>query len=261
MHRLNTLLTCAFLLLSVVTGTQAQTRVIAATDSWDQLLYLDEHQVPRGPIADFIGRMNAVQDKFRFELVIYPRLRVDAAFKAKQADVYPLRTMSWVGPELGLLPTKTILSSGDVYFALRSNRAGGHAVFDKLRQRTLVGVRGYHYQLFNNNPDEALIKRNFNAYLLSSNEAVVKFILAGQADVGIVPEAILAGYLADPKLRDQLIVSDTYDSMVELSNLVRKDGPVSVDEMNAIVDLLVKSGDVRRLKAKLNIERTRALKK
>ncbi|MEO7496899.1 MAG: hypothetical protein ABIT83_17705, partial [Massilia sp.] len=97
--------------------------------------------------------------------------------------------------------------------------------------------------------------------LLGSNEAVVKFILAGQADVGIVPEAILARYLADPAIRDELIVAETYDSMVELSNLVRKDGPISVDEMNAIVDLMVKSGDVQKLKARLNIERARPLKR
>jgi ABC-type amino acid transport substrate-binding protein len=234
---------------------QAQTRVAVATESWAQLMYLDSKNVPQGVIADFVNRMNEVQDKFRFELTIYPRLRLDQVFMDKQADVYPLRTVAWTRPELGLLQTRTILTSGDVYVARRTNRFGGRKVFDDLKKRKIAGVRGYHYQLFNNNPDETYVKKHFAAYLFSSNEAVVHFVLADRADIGIVPEVIVAAYLEDPTMRDKLIIGERYDSRFELSNLVRKDGPVSVDEMNAIIDLMVKSGDVDKLKAKLSIPR------
>jgi ABC-type amino acid transport substrate-binding protein len=253
----------ATLLLLCATGAtvQAQTKVIVATDSWAQLMYLDRKNVPQGVLADFVHRMNAVQDKFKFELAIFPRLRLDQEFMDKQADVYPLRTVAWTRSELGLLPTKTILASGDLYFARRANRFGGAKVFSDIRKKKIAGVRGYHYQVFNNNADEAFIKKNFNAHLLASNEAVVNFVLADRADVGIIPEVIMANYLADPKMRDKLIVGERYDSRVELSNLVRKDGPISVDEMNAIVDLLVKSGDVAKLKAKLSIQQVQRSKK
>lgn len=239
----------------------AQVKVVVATDSWAQLMYLDNQNVPKGVIADFVNRMNEVQDKFRFELVIYPRLRLDRVFMDKEADVYPLRTTLWTNPALDLLPTKTILSSGDIYFAKRSNRFGGRKVFDNLKSKSIAGVRGYHYQLFNNNADEAYVKKNFNAYLVGSNEAVVKFVLADHADVGIVPEVIMAKYLEDPKMREQLIVGDKFDSRVDFSNLVRKDGPISVEEMNAIVDLLIKSGDVNKLKTKLSIQQYQPAKK
>ncbi|MES2320204.1 MAG: transporter substrate-binding domain-containing protein [Pseudomonadota bacterium] len=232
---------------------QAQTKVRVATETWAELMYLDDKNVPSGVLAEFVGRMNAVQDKFQFELAIYPRLRLDRVFVDKQADVYPLRTVAWTRPELNLLPTKTILTSGDVYVARSANRYGGRKIFADIKSKKIAGVRGYHYQLFNNNPDEAYIKKHFNAYLFSSNEAVVNFVLAERADIGIIPEVIMASYLANPAMRDKLIVADQYDSRVELSNLVRKDGPISVDDMNAIVDLLVKSGDVARLKARLSI--------
>jgi hypothetical protein len=113
--------------------------------------------------------------------------------------------------------------------------------------RIIAGVRGYHYALFGNNPSEPYIRKHFNAYLLHSNEAVVQFVLADRADIGIIPEMILARYLADPAIGGKLIVGG-YDSRVQLSNLVRKDGPISVAEMNAIVDLLAKSGDVERIR-------------
>ena len=238
----------------------AQTKVLVATDSWAQLMYLDSKNVPAGVLADFVNRMNEVQDKFKFELAIYPRLRLDRVFIDKQADVYPLRTVAWTSPELNLLPTKTIFSSGDVYFAHRTNRFGGRAAFSNLKSKRVAGVRGYHYQLFNNNADEAYIKKNFSAYLVGTNEAVVNFVLADRADVGIIPEVIMAAYLEDAKMRDKLIVGD-YDSRVELSNLVRKDGPISVDEMNAIVDLLIKSGDVIKLKSKLSVQQYRVAKR
>nr|WP_308605765.1 transporter substrate-binding domain-containing protein [Massilia sp. DJPM01] len=242
-------------------GAQARIKVIVATDSWAQLMYLDSRKVPKGELADFVNRMNDVQDKFHFELIIYPRLRLDRVFIDKEADVYPLRTTAWTRPELGLLPTKTIFTSGDIYFARRANRFGGHKVFDDLTLPTVAGVRGYHYQLFNNNPDETYIKKNFKAYLVDSNESVIRFVLADHADIGIVPEVIMAKYLNDPKVRQQVIVAGRYDSQVELSNLVRNDGPISVEEMNAIVDLLIASGDVKRLKAKLSIQPRRSPKK
>jgi hypothetical protein len=197
--------------------------------------------------------MNQVQDKFRFDVVLYPRLRLNQVFIDKQADVYPFRTVAWTEPELGLLPTRTIISSGDVYFARSSNHFGGKGVFDDIRHRLLAGVSGYHYALFDNNPSEAYIKKHFNATLLNSNEAVVNFVLADRADIGIVPEMIMARFLAEPAMHGKLIV-DGFDSRVQLSNLVRKDGPISVAEMDAIVELLEKSGDIDRLRKKYSTQ-------
>jgi ABC-type amino acid transport substrate-binding protein len=255
------------LALSLLLAAPAQARdaprikVVVATDSWARLMYLNDRNVPSGVLADFVGRMNEVQDKYHFELNIYPRLRVDAAFEKKQADVYPMRTVAWTKPSYGLLPTRTIFTSGDVYFARKNNRHGGHKVFQDLSSRGVAGVRGYHYQLFGNDADEASIKKNFRAHLLGSNEAVVSFVLAGRTDVGIIPEVILATYLDQPSMRAQLIVSDRFDSRVDLSNLVRKDGPISVEDMNAIIDQMTRSGDVGRLRAKLSVERYQRLKK
>jgi ABC-type amino acid transport substrate-binding protein len=224
-------------------------RVIVATEPWDRLVYADGGNVPRGDIVDFVHRMNEVQHKFRFDVVLYPRLRLNEVFADRQADVYPFRTVAWTEPELGLQPTRTIISSGDVYFALRANHFGGQRVFAEPRRRLIAGVRGYHYVLFDNNPNEAYIRKRYKATLLHSNEAVVQFVLADRADIGIVPEMILARYLDEPATRGKLIVGG-YDSRVELSNLVRKDGPISVAEMNAIIEQLEKSGDVDRLRRK-----------
>jgi hypothetical protein len=69
---------------------------------------------------------------------------------------------------------------------------------------------------------------------------------------------ILARYLAEPATRGKLIVGG-YDSRVQLSNLVRKGGPISVAEMNAIVVLLEKSGDVGRLRRKFDTHRAPAM--
>jgi ABC-type amino acid transport substrate-binding protein len=254
------LLLASSLLCLLALPAMAQIKVRVATETWGTLMYLNQQNKPSGVIADFVERMNQVQTKYRFELAIFPRLRLDQIFIDNEADVYPLRTVAWTRPELGLLATKTVFASGDVYFAHSVNRFGGRKVFADLKKRRVAGVRGYHYQLFKNNPDEAWIKKNYNAYLVATNEAVVNFVLADRADIGIVPEVIMAQYLADPAMRPQLLVGD-YDSRVELSNLVRKDGPISVDDMNEIVDLLVKSGDVATLKARLSVQQYRAPRK
>ena len=247
------LLLVLWLLLAMPASAKTPIRVIVATEPWDTLVYADAKNVPRGEIVDFVRRMNQVQSKFRFDLVLYPRLRLNKVFIDKQADVYPFRTVAWTEKELGLLQTRTIINSGDVYFARRANHYGGQAVFKNLKERLIAGVSGYHYVLFDNNPSEAYIKKNFKATLLNSNEAVVQFVLADRADVGIVPEMILARYLAEPATRGKLIVGG-YDSRVQLSNLVRKDGPISVADMNAIIKLLEKSGDIGRLRRKYSTQ-------
>ena len=245
---LRLIISIAALTLCLGVGAQPRITVIAASETWDQLLYLDDKNQPKGVLADFVRRMDDVQDKFHFELRLFPRLRLDQVFIEKGADVYPLRTTEWTRPELGLLPTRTIVNSGDLYFARRDNRLGGRKVFADLSSKTIAGVRGYHYRLFNNNADETYIKDHFKAYLVASNEAVVRLVLAGRADIGIVPEVIMAQYMIDPAMRAQLILSDDYDARVELSNLVRKDGPISVAEMDAIVEALTRAGDVAKLK-------------
>lgn len=232
---------------------QARTKVVVASETWAQLIQEGSNNRPQGAIVDFIRRMNAVQDKFEFEFVVLPRLRLNQFFIDRQADVYPLRTTLWTDPALNLVATRTILTSGDVYIARRDNRYGGAAIFDHIERRQIAGVRGYHYQAFKNNADENVIKANFKADLLPNNEAVVKFIQSGRAEVGIVPESIVAQYFQDPAVRAQLIVADQFDSRVEFSNLVRRDGPISVDEMNQIIDVMAKTGDIAKLRKVLNL--------
>lgn len=245
-------LAAAVLLAAPPTQAKGAKKVVVASETWAHVLYEDARGKPAGAVADFVQRMNAVQNKFHFELSIYPRLRLDALFAAGAADVYPLRTPAWVDPALGLLPSRTIVESGDLYIARKTNHYGGDKVFDSLATKIIAGVRGYHYELFGNNSDEAYIKRNFRAELLGTNEAVVQFVLADRADIGIVPEAILAKYLQDPATRGQILVGG-FDSRVELSNLVRKGGAISVAEMNAVIALMVKSGDVDKLRAQFTL--------
>src|SRR5688500_14278181 len=138
--RIDSALIALCLLLCACDGIAAATpvspagpiRVVVATEPWDHLIYADANKVPRGDIADFVQRMNGVQQQFHFDLMLYPRLRLNQVFAEKRADVYPFRTVAWTEPELGLLPTRTIISSGDVYFARAANHFGGKAVFDDL---------------------------------------------------------------------------------------------------------------------------------
>jgi hypothetical protein len=232
-----------------------QQRVRVVSEPWAWLIDKVGNGPVYGPIADFIGRMNTEQRDFAFELQLVPRLRVNLMFEAGEADVYPLRTLDWIEPGLKLLATRTLLETGDLYIARADNRHGGAAIFKDVRPLHIAGVRGYHYRVFDNQPSAAYIRARFNATLLLSNEAVIKFVMLGRADVGIVPEAIMVHALRNPELRRQLILSPQYDSRVALSHLVREGGPISVEAMDAIVLQLERNGDVARLREQLTLVR------
>ncbi|MCD0493705.1 transporter substrate-binding domain-containing protein [Chromobacterium violaceum] len=231
----------------------AQTEVIVASETWAQLIYSGENGKPAGPIVDFVNKMNKVQNRYNFKFIIIPKLRLNKFFIEKRADVYPFRTTKWTENELKLQSTKTIATSGDVYIAKKENKYGGEAVFSNIKSKKIAGVLGYHYNIFKNNPDERCIKENFQVELLPSNEAVVKFILSGRAEVGIVPETIIGEYMENKTIKNQLIVSKIFDSRVELSNLVRENGPISAEEMNIIIDKMESNGDIKKFKVILHI--------
>jgi ABC-type amino acid transport substrate-binding protein len=233
----------------------ARIPVVVESEPSGHLLYLGVDSEPKGAIAEFVRKMNEVQDKYEFKLNVVPRLRLNLHFQEGKADVYPLKAPLWVDPALKLQPSRPILISGTVYIARADNAFGGHKVFDDLRRRRLAVVRGYHYQLFDNNPGEAFILRHFSAALLSSNDAVVRFVLAGRADVGIVPEAVMAQFFQEDGMRHDLIVGERFDSQIPVSNLVRQGAPITVEAMSDIVELLEKSGEVGRLKAVYNLKR------
>jgi ABC-type amino acid transport substrate-binding protein len=225
-------------------------RVRVVSESWAWLIRDGGGGRPEGPIAEFIARMNEVQAQFRFELQIVPRLRVDLMFRQGEADVFPLRTVAWTDPALKLRATRTLLKTGDLYIA-RADHPLRAAVFQDLPQRRIAGVRGYHYAVFGNNPDANWIRAHFKAELLPSNESVIEFVRLGRAEVGIVPEAIMVHALRDARLARELVVSPQYDSRVELSHLVREGGPISVEAMNGIVELLERAGHLQRLHQQL----------
>jgi ABC-type amino acid transport substrate-binding protein len=229
--------------------------VVCASDPWPHLLTEGAGSLPQGAFADFFTQMNRSQERFSFDLQLVPRLRVNLLFTEKQADVYPFCTLAWTEPVLGLQATRTLLRSGDVYIARRDNPAGGERIFKDLARRSIAGVRGYHYGLFNNNADARYIKQHFNAHLLTGTPAVLRFVLLGRAEVGIVPETLMVQALKDPEMRRLLIVSEQFDSRVELSHLVRRGGAISVAEMDAVTAPLAAAGVVEALQRSVSLLR------
>ncbi|AUH52146.1 hypothetical protein CXB49_15645 [Chromobacterium sp. ATCC 53434] len=231
----------------------SQTEVVVAAEVWAPMIYFGKDGKPAGSVVEFIDQMNKVQDHYKFKFTIIPKLRLNQVFLEKRADVYPFRTTVWTKKELNLLPTKTIVSTGDVYIARKDNKYGGKAVFSDIPSKKIAGVLGYHYGIFNQNPDEKYIKRNFHAELLPSDEEVMKFILIGRAEVGIMSEILVGAFMQDQAIRNQLIVSNTADARVDLSNLVRADGPISVADMNAIISKMDSMGKIEKYKKIMHI--------
>ena len=229
-------------------------RVVVVAVFWANFVELDARGQARGAIVDFVHQMNEVQDRYQFELQVVPRRRLDLMFRQQQGDVFPLAAKVWADPELNLDPTRTILRTGDVYIARADNPYGGAKVFDELAKRNLAGVLGYHYGLFENNADERAVRQRFKVQFLPNDEAVLKFVLLGRAEVGILSEAVLAQSLADPALRSRLIIAAQYDSRVDLSNLVRRGGPIGVADMNELIERMEKAGHVDRLKSRMSLK-------
>lgn len=229
--------------------------VLVASDDWPPLLTEGAHarDAPIGFIADFFKAANAIQNSIVFDVVVMPFKRIQREVAHGNVDVVAMKNIAWMG-DLALTSSEPVIHSGDVYIALaESGRT--QTFFQEKSERQWVGVNGYHYGFANFNSDAEYLRKKFNIQLVTNNFSVIRMILKGRAEVGVVPETVLTHFMETKGIKqDAFLIGKAYDSEYTLSHLVRKNGPISVDQMNDIIRQLRVSGELNALVDKITLK-------
>lgn len=203
----------------------------------------------RGVTFDLIDTLNQVQDRYEFRFVPVAARRRYADLLAAQFDVMFFESPDWEW-EKGGFPvdfTRVFLTGGEVYIT-QARPGRGQDYFASLADKRLVGILGYHYGFAGFEADPAALARRFTIKLVNNHRSGIDMVLAGRADVAVVTDSYLWTHLArHPDVRDRLLVSDRYDQTYRHRALVRRGGPIPVQDLDRLLEGLQQAGTLDTL--------------
>ncbi len=208
-----------------------------------------------GVVFDIIEELNNFQDKYEFQFVPTASRRRTEHFEKKIFDIIMFEDIAWGWSDRNdVVASKVFLEGGEVYIA-KADPSRNQSYFDDLSNKSIAGILGYHYGFAGFSGDDKYLKENFDIQLSTSHEGNIRKVLAGRSDVSVVTLSYLNKYLKEnPDKRNQLLISDKFDQRFHHTILFRKNGKISVDEMNALITGMENSGAFARIWAKYGIE-------
>ncbi|NQV98918.1 MAG: ABC transporter substrate-binding protein [Rhodospirillales bacterium] len=239
-----------FCLLTHAAQAQTEVRVIGYT--FPPFVF----NAKQGVSQDFIKLLNAAQSEFRFTFVFTSPNRRYRLFEHQQGDLifFEMPEWGWQESGTGYEMTRQILSGGEVYVA--KARAGrSQSFFDDILSKRIAAYAGYHYGFAQFNADPTWLRQKFRITLTNDHDTNIRVLLANRVDVSVVSKSYLSRYLrAKPHLQGKLLISEKKDQVYRLAGLVRKAGPISVRQVENILDKIKESGELEDFFAKIGLK-------
>ncbi|WP_434340396.1 hypothetical protein [Motilimonas cestriensis] len=201
-----------------------------------------------GLAVDMIDLMNAQQDKYLFKGVkVIPATRLQL-FKLGRYDMSMFDSLHWGWQDLPVDASNVYLRGGEVYIA-EMKEGRDHSYFSDFKNKTMVGVEGYHYAFADYNADADYLKQTFNMQLTRSNLGSILMILSGnRGDIAVVSKAFLAQYFANhPQHRERILVSDKMDQEYNHTIILRRGIKPDIGEINQLLKELAETGQLAQL--------------
>ncbi len=210
----------------------------------------------RGATIDLIDAINAAQDEIRLELYVTSPKRRYLDFERQQYDLIMFESLIWGWGNYPMEASRVFMGGGEVYVAL--NKPGrDQNFFENVGGHSLVGILGFHYGFSNYISDDEYLNTKYRIFLSSDHERNLQLVLLDRpsiAEVAIVTRSYLNLFMRDnPESQEKFLVSEKCDQEYRHTILARKQGIVSVDDLNRWLDLLEKSGKLAEIRDKYGL--------
>lgn len=220
-------------------------------------VYAESMTHNHGVTIDMIKSLNSIQDEYHFEFFPTSSKRRYMDFDSGRYDMILFESIDWGWQDKPVDQSKVFMEGEERYIAYR--RPGRQqSYFDDIASKRIVGILGFHYGFAGLNSNEAYLSDHYNVMLSTDHLRNVRLILANRpelAEVAIVSRSFLGDYLRqNPEHRKQLLISDKVDQKYQHRILVRKNGKISVDKVNELIDALELDGVFDRLRARFSLK-------
>ncbi|MFV8248107.1 substrate-binding periplasmic protein [Bdellovibrio bacteriovorus] len=195
-----------------------------------------------GLTLDFISLLNKKQNKYKFIFVPTTSTRRYHDMKSGRYQIIAFESKSW-GWGNEQVETSKIFRFGAEVFVANKERAKDQSFFNELKGKTIKGMQGYHYGFLGLSTSNKALK-GFNVEFTNTLDGNIRSVVMKRADIAVIAKEYLDIYLSKhPDDRDKILVSKKPDQLYELGVLIGKEkSPISVAEMNRLIDLVLTDG-------------------
>lgn len=194
-----------------------------------------------------VKAFNEAQDDYIFELTLTSPKRRYIDFERGRIQMLFFEDPKWGWKGYPIATSKEFLKGGEVFIA-KKNRATNPAIFKNIEQRRIAAMLGYHYRFADWNSDTKALKKRFNIRLLSHSSAIVKQVIRGKVEIGIVSKAFLDRELyRNPNLQKKLTTSGFYDQHYSHRVMLANNANISIETINSILKKLHDNGTLKRI--------------
>jgi polar amino acid transport system substrate-binding protein len=244
-HSLTTLLIFSLLLVGVVAHAKEQIRV--GLYHFPPFVVNEGDQVG-GLASELLALMNTHQEEFEFVPVATSPSTRHEILSLGRCDISMFEQAEWGWENYDVDITEPFLDGSEVYIAL-AKPDRDQRYFDSFDDKTMIGVKGYHYRFANYNSNRDYLEQHFNMQLTPSNLGSIQMVLQGQrGDIAVVTRSFLGQFLKDhPEQKERLLVSEKLDQTYHLSAVLRKGISLDIATLNALIKTLIEDGSLAPL--------------
>lgn len=248
---------CLVIFFALPAFASPKTSIRIGAYNFPPVAMFDQDNQVKGLLGDVLDALRKQQPAFSFEVIHTSPRRRHLDFSNDLFDVMFFEHPDWSWNRDNIDISDPVLKDEEVYVALRkANR--DQSFFDDLSDRRIVAIAGYHYGFAGLETASEELSRQFDIELSHSHQRNLKLIRADRpsvAEVAVVSRSYLNMYLTrHPEHRDDFLVSDQVDQAYQLRIITRKNGPVSIDTIERLLQPLIESGRYQDLVKKHGLQ-------
>lgn len=246
-------------IVPTVFGLAAAAWLAAAPAAAQQIVKLGAYHFPPyavntadgmgGLVDELVIAMNEAQDDYVFEVVPTSAQGRYADLADGKFDAIAFESLAWGWEGQDVVASETFMTGSEIYVA-KDGDGMDQTFFDDIAGRSIAAVYGYHYGFAGYNADPAWLHRNFVVQQPLNPCTSLYYVMEGRVDVAVVPELFLHVFLKKhPEFTGRFLVADKVDQTYHHTIVTRTDGPIPVDDIDAILADLKRSGAFDRMVA------------
>ena len=206
-----------------------------------------------GLTIDLIKLLNQQQSQYHFSFIPTSPNRRYNDFERGDFDAIFFENISWSWEKHDIEASHVFLTGGEVFFTHNIKGRDKH-FFDDITNKSIVAILGYHYHFLHNITDTKILKKKFNIKLVNSTQTVVNQVINDKTEIGIATYSYLQQQMNDnPSLKGALLINEQFDQHYEHTILIRKKHPLSIKQINLLLDQIQKNGSLETLLAKYGL--------
>ncbi|WP_420549139.1 ABC transporter substrate-binding protein [Curvivirga sp.] len=222
-----------------------EVRVNVALTSKQPPLVIDTRE-PTGLVYDVLKAMNEHQDEFHFVPRLIPAKRIFSTYQNGDIGVIAYNDLSWGWSQRGGVGSVAMTAGEDLFFSLKKEYLGTQPV------KEIGAVLGFNYAFagFDSNKTAHMD----NVYLVKDEESVFRLVVNKRVQQGIVSRSFLDWMsVSNPVWYTKININPTPDHSYTRRFIVLEKSPISVDQIDSIIDDLKRQGVIQNIYANYGI--------